>query len=236
MDASAQRALNEKHRKLWLGYEAADLMTCRLVMEPLRELMKQHLDMSGTRWEYQQLHQPVADDIAGTDRQRPSLWQRTWSWRRSVLKPYTCCSLRRRSGRSCRRLVSTLHIAAASSAWSRASGRCSAPSTARSRLPSSDSCGRPPKQLRPQSVCAHFLKEHPDPCADEALVALTAIAVLCKVDIAQIECHHAAVRRLLKSRTQSHVMNSKNCQGTLWHSGTAVGRRDMRPATPRRRP
>ena len=41
-----------------------------MVMEPLRELMKQHLDMSGTRWEDQQLHQAVADDIAGTDSQR----------------------------------------------------------------------------------------------------------------------------------------------------------------------
>ena len=48
----------------------ADLMTCRLVMEPLRELMKQHLDMSGTRFEDQQLHQAVVDDVAGTDRQR----------------------------------------------------------------------------------------------------------------------------------------------------------------------
>ena len=74
MDALTQRALNEKHRKLasqwWDTMPLADLMTCRLVMEPLRELMKQHLGMSGTRWEDQQLHQAVADDIAGTDRQR----------------------------------------------------------------------------------------------------------------------------------------------------------------------
>ena len=57
------------------------------------------------------------------------------------------------------------------------------------------------------------MKEYPDPCADEALAVLTAIAALCKVDIAQIECQHAAVRRFLKTRTQTHVMSFEELSG-----------------------
>ena len=140
-----------------------------------------------------------------------SLWPRTWSWRRNVFRLYACCSLRCRSGRSGRRLVSTLRIAASSSRMVSRIGCCveqmlrdqhlSLP-VALFRLlrtpteATAKELMATPECLR-DSWSAHFLKEYPDPCADEALAALTAIVVLCKVDIAQIECHHAAV----KSRT-----------------------------------
>ena len=77
------------------------------------------------------------------------------------------------------------------------------------------------------SWSAHFLKEYTDPGA-EAFAALTAIAVLCKVDFAQIECHHAALRWFLKSRTQNQVMSFEEL-GNLWHSGLLSGKTRYAP-------
>ena len=209
---SPQRALNEKHRKLasqrWDMKPLADLMTCRLVMEPLRELMKQPLDMSGTRWEDQQLHQAVADDICrhklpalvALQAVRLLLTEALWSE-----LPTPCLHVAHRC--LIFRMVSRIgccveQMLRAQHRWLPIALfrllRTPAEATAKV-LTATPECSR-------DSRSAHFWKEHPDLCADEALAALTAVAVLCKVGIAQIECHHAAVQ-------QTHVMNFEELSG-----------------------
>jgi len=60
-----------------------------------------------------------------------------------------------------------------------------------------------------------FLETYADPLCGEALAVLVSVASLLKLDIAEIECRHAAIRRHLHTRVQTHVMGFGDLSG-LW--------------------
>ena len=91
------------------------------------------------------------------------------------------------------------------------------------------------------SFSSDFLGTYPDPTCDEALAVLSSVAALLKLDIAEIECRHAAIRRHLHTRVQTHVMCFSHLSG-MWmsqqsRSKAAVGERGaigvkLRPRKP----
>ena len=57
------------------------------------------------------------------------------------------------------------------------------------------------------------MKAYPDPLCKEALALLETVAVHLKVDIGQIECRHATVRRILQTRQHTHTMSFDQLSG-----------------------
>ena len=58
-----------------------------------------------------------------------------------------------------------------------------------------------------------FLNMYPDPLQKEALAVLEAVAAHLKVDIGQIECRHASIRRQLQARFHTHTMSFDQLSG-----------------------
>jgi len=58
-----------------------------------------------------------------------------------------------------------------------------------------------------------FLKAYEDPMCEEALAVLSVIAATVKLDIADVECGHAAIRRHLQTRNQTHTMQFSELSG-----------------------
>ena len=60
-----------------------------------------------------------------------------------------------------------------------------------------------------------FLEAYPDPLCNEAMAVLVCVASMLKLDIAEIECRHAAIRRHLSTRIHTHVMGFGELSG-MW--------------------
>lgn len=63
-----------------------------------------------------------------------------------------------------------------------------------------------------------FLQTYDDnPASEEAMAVLVSVASMLKLDIAEIECRHASIRRHLHTRIQTHVMSFSELSG-MWMS------------------
>jgi hypothetical protein len=234
-DLNAKRALNAKHRRLasewWETKPLAALVTSRLVMEPLRQLMKDHLEMCGCAWEQKQAGKAADRSNSGESPKRDlrivvaatlelenksfrlldmlmtdkGLWVGLPTSALTVRQRCLAFRMLSRVGCSVEELLRAPHRRMPIALF-----RLLASPTQDvvDELKNTPACMRDDWSKR-------FLTEYDNPLSEEALASLTLIAMMAKMDIAQIECRHASIRRWLHSRIQTHTMDFSDLSGAF---------------------
>ena len=228
MRGGKNHACNAKNRSIaaawWAGSPGAALVTMRIVMEPLRQLMQRHLDMSAESFSTKQRHAVLAElegkppspfgqrvTIAASLQLEEECFQQAalllheeLLWRglpdRALTVQHRCLCFRLISRMACcvEQLLACSHRRYPTKLFRL---------LVMTDISIVDEVRTDPDCLKdPWSI--RFLSSFPNPRCDEALAVLSFLAELIKCDIAAIECRHAAIRRWVHSRgLQAHSVD-----------------------------